>query len=42
MQTDFPAFPLVYRSKEKGLNHQVVIRQVFPKVLIKICVVFVN
>jgi len=25
MQTDFPAFPLVYRSKEKGLNHQIVI-----------------
>lgn len=25
MQTDFPAFPLVYRSKEKALNHQIVI-----------------
>ena len=25
MQNDFPAFPLVYRSKEKGLNHQIVI-----------------
>lgn len=25
MQTDFPAFPLVYRSKKKGLNHQIVI-----------------
>lgn len=25
MQTDFPAFPLVYRSKGKGLNHQIVI-----------------
>lgn len=25
MQNDFPAFPLVYRSEEKGLNHQIVI-----------------